>query len=404
MNIVQLRARTARRAIRHAALAAGTAGGTAALALWGAGPVSATVPPAPAGQAVTETFSYVGPHAQTTVVPDGVGSAEVRVTGAMGGRTCLGEGRPCPTAGGDGARVSGTIGVHPGQVLTIRVGGYGGNAHDNLNPGPGGWGPTGNGGRGGGAYGFFASVDGAGGGGASSLQIADCDGCAETTVAIAGGGGGAGGNGIDESIDAGGPGGSSGATADSGHRGSGPGSGGGGGGGANSSPAGGGGGNGSNGGGGGGGGGAGYAGGHGGGGGGIGGGGGGGGGGASSHYTAALLAPTVVRGPTSDGNGLVQITWITSDIVPVCFGQTVHVPIDSPGVRFQLMCTPESRITGYRLTSFPDHGFLDNRNFTTGTFTYVPLPGFSGTDTMVYQGLHVNTPSAPATVTFQVGG
>ena len=409
MNIVQLMTSATRRAgNRRWALAAGTAAATgaatAALALSGAGPASAQAPAprAPAAQAVTETFGYVGPETQTAVVPEGTGSAEMRVTGAMGGKTCNDAGTSCETAGGDGARVSGTIVVRPGQVLAVQVGGYGGNSQGNQNPGPGGWGPTGHGGRGGGAYGWFASADGGGGGGASSLGIADCSGCAATTVAIAGAGGGAGGRGFDTTTDAGGPGGSSGATADSGHAGKGPGAGGGGGGGTNSSPAGGGGGDGSTSGGGGGGG-AGYVGGRGGGGGSTGGGGGGGGGAASSHYTAALLAPTVLRGTASDGNGVVQVTWITSEFVPICFEQTVPVPVNSPGVPVQLHCAPDSRVTSYRITTYPDHGFVDNRNFTTGTFTYVPLPGYSGTDTMVYQGLHGTTPSAPMTVTFTVG-
>jgi hypothetical protein len=407
MNIVQLMTSAARRGgNRYCALAAGTAAATVALALCGPALASAQArgPGAPASQAVTETFGYVGPRAQTAVVPEGTGSAEVRVTGAMGGRTCVGrEGRPCPTTGGDGARVSGIIVVRPGQVLAVQVGGYGGDADGNVNPGPGGWGPTGNGGRGGGAYGYFASSDGGGGGGASTLQIADCSICPKTTVVTAGGGGGAGGRGFDPSTDAGGPGGSSGATVDSGHNGKGPGSGRGGGGGTNSSPAGGGGGNGSTSGGGGGGGGAGYAGGSGGGGGSTGGGGGGGGGAASSHYTAALLTPAVVRGTASNGNGLVQITWITSGIVPLCFDQTVPVPVNSRGVTVQLQCAPGSRITSYRITRFPDHGFLDDRNFIAGTFTYVPLPDYSGMDTLVYEGLHGNTPSAPTTVTFSVG-
>jgi len=321
----------------------------------------------------------------------------------MGGKTCDDAGTRCPTTGGDGARVTGIVVVRPGQVLTVQVGGYGGNSQGNHNPGPGGWGPTGNGGRGGGSHGFHASADGGGGGGASSLGVADCSGCLASTVALAGGGGGAGGRGYDSGVDAGGPGGSSGATVDSGHGGKGPGAGGGGGGGTNSSPAGGGGGNGSNAGGGGGGGGAGSVGGRGGGGGSTGGGGGGGGGAGSSHDTAALLTPTVVRGRTSDGNGVVQITWITSEIVPLCFDQTVPVPANGPGVPVQLHCAPGSRVTSYRIISHPDHGFLDNRNLTTGTFTYVPLSGFTGTDTIVYEGLHASRPSAPTTVTFTVG-
>jgi hypothetical protein len=388
---------------RRWGLAAGMAATTAALAVSGPAWASAQAsgPEAAAGPGATETFGYVGPRSQTAVVPEGAGSAELRVTGAMGGKTCNDAGTSCPAAGGDGARVSGTVVVRPGQVLLVAVGGYGGNSQGNRNPGAGGWGATGNGGRGGGAHGYFASADGGGGGGASGVAIADCTGCAATTLAIAGGGGGAGGRGFDSGTDAGGPGGSSGATVDSGHDGKGPGAGRGGSG-SNSAPVGGGGGNGSASGGGGGGGAAGYVGGRGGGGGSTGGGGGGGGGAGSPHYAAALLAPAVVRGPTS-GAGVVQITWITSAIVPICFDQAVSVPVNSPGVRVQLLCAPGSRVTSYRIITHPNHGFLDSRDFTTGTFTYVPLPGYSGPDTLVYQGMHGNAPSAPTTVTFTVG-
>lgn len=51
--------------------------------------------------------------------------------------------------GGDGAEVTGRLIVTPGQVLTAKVGGYGGDANDDRYPGDGGWGATGRGGRGG---------------------------------------------------------------------------------------------------------------------------------------------------------------------------------------------------------------------------------------------------------------
>ncbi len=261
---------------RRVALAGGTA--VAATVLGLSGPASASTHtgarPFPAAP-LTEVFGYVGAVAQYTTVPAGASGAIVRVIGAAGGKTATGPGKPFATTGGDGAQVSGTIAVQPGQVLVIQVGGYGGNADSNLNPGPGGWGPTGNGGRGGGAHGYV-TVDGAGGGGATSLGIAGCVGCTATTVVIAGGGGGAGGRGFTSDINHGGPGGSSGATVDAGHNGGGGGAGSGGGGG------------------------------------GTGGGGGGGGGAGSSNYTASLSGPSVVRGTTSTGNGLVDITWISA--------------------------------------------------------------------------------------------
>jgi hypothetical protein len=359
--------------------------------------------PVPASAAVsarlrplqTVEFGYVGPHPQPVTVPSGATYADVRVIGGHGGAATAGT--CCVYVGGDGAQISGRLPVHGGEVLQVNVAGGGAEGTGTGAGGAGGWGPTGPGGPGGHGSGVYGYAGG-GGGGASSIVAGS------ETVIVASGGGGGGGKGFESGIDSGGPGGSAGEFgADPGHNGKGPGSGGGGAGGANSSGGGTGGGGGSWSGGGGGGGGAGVAGGYGGGGGGFGGGGGGGGGAGSWSYASSLLAPAVARGTAPGGNGLVQITWITGPVVPVCFDQTVTVPADSPGVRFQLQCAPGSLVTSYRVTVFPDHGFLDNRNFVTGTFTYVPLPGYHGTDTMVYQGLHADTPSAPTTVTFNVG-
>lgn len=310
----------------------------------------------------------MGPVAQTVVVPAGVTTADVRVIGGK----CGGSQTPADpyVTGGDGAQVSGRIAVTAGQVLTLKVAGYGGDADFDIHPGAGGWGATGNGGRGGGAsYG-----DGGGGGGASAVEIGG------EMVVVAGGGGGAGGVGI--YYTRGGPGGSSGGTVDPGHNGTGLGAGKGGGGGAESHGAGGGGRNGSNLGGAGGGGGAGARGGAGGAGGGTGGGGGGGGGAGSSHYTARLEAPVVVRGGTSDGNGLIFITW-SELAAPICYDQAIHVPLDSPGVAVRLRCT---QTTSFRLVALPVHGYLENRDLTAGTFSYVLVPGYTGTDSLVFEG------------------
>jgi hypothetical protein len=354
-------------------------------------PASASVQ-APSAS-LTETFTYHGAQAQTVVVPEGATIADVRIIGGKGG-SAKNAGRSI--TGGDGALVTGALPVTAGQLLILKVAGYGGDAtgynHD-ANPGPGGWGATGNGGRGGGG----SSVgDGGGGGGASGLQIGG-----ETI--LAGGGGGAGGYGFRGTGDPGGPGGSSGATVDPGHNGSGSGAGKGGGGGANGAPVGGGGGNGTfYGGGGGGGGGAGSAGGGGGTGGGFGGGGGGGGGAGSSHLTTRLSGASVVRGSTSDGNGLIVITW-NNVSAPVCFGQDVDVPFDSPGVPVRLHCSDASRITSFRLGTLPAHGHLQNLNLSAGTFSYVPDHGYAGPDSLMYQALTGDQASVPYTVTFNVG-
>lgn len=114
----------------------------------------------------TTTFNYTG-SPQTWTVPPCVSSITVTVAGADGGGNL----------GGNGAVVTATIPVTPGQVLTINVGGSG----NSIN---GGYGGGGNG---------FASTDGnvnynsSGGGGASSISIGG------TPVIIAAGGGGAGG-------------------------------------------------------------------------------------------------------------------------------------------------------------------------------------------------------------------
>jgi len=293
---------------------------------------------------VTETFGYVGPMDQSTVVPQGVSSVRLRVIGGHGGADCA---HGYCTGGGDGAEVTGTIAVTAGQVLTLKVAGRGGDNNGNTNPGDGGWGWA-TGGRGGSATG--SASDGAGGGGASSVAISACAGCEASLAAVAGGGGGTGGTGYFPSVDTPGPGGSSGATADSGHDGGGPGSGSGGAGAGNGSSSGGGGGAGEHLGGAGGGGGAGSTGGAGGGGGGF-GGGGGGGGGAGSSLTTGLTSPVVVRGTTGDGNGLIEVTWdrVTAPMhlterrggeQPVL---TVSMPADATGqVEFYKSALPEA--------------------------------------------------------------
>jgi hypothetical protein len=356
------------------------AGAAVAMAAWGAWvPVSAAASASvrlPAAS-LTETFGYVGPVAQTVTVPAGASLAEVRVIGGKGGGTRTAE---YSVTGGDGAQVSGRIAVTPGQVLRLQVAGYGGDApFEGDHPGGGGWGATGYGGRGGASD----LGKGGGGGGASGLEIGG------ETVVLAGGGGGAGGRGFAARFDRGGPGGSSGATVDPGHNGTGPGAGKGGVGGVKLSGPGGNGDNGSYLAGDGGGGGAGYRGGGGGGGGGFGGGGGGGGGAGSSHYTSLLQAPAVIRGGTSDGNGLIFITW-NEVSAPVCFDQVVQVPFDSPRVPVRLHCSDTSRPTGFRIVLTPGHGRLENLNLDAGTFSYVPA--FTGP-----------AESATYTVTFTVG-
>jgi hypothetical protein len=373
---------------RRGAVAAGAA---VALAAWGvSAPVSASASVRRPAAPFTATYHYRGAVLQTVIVPAGASVAAVRVIGGKGGRARSGTSF---ITGGDGAQVSGRIAVTAGQVLTLAVAGYGGDADGDRSPGAGGFGGTGYGGRGGGS----SVEDGGGGGGASSIEIC----CVPERVVVAGGGGGAGGQGLFGGVDQGGPGGSSGATVDPGHNGKGPGAGKGGGGAANGAPAGGAGGNGSNSGGAGGGGGAGLTGGGGGGGGGLGAGGGGGGGAASSDFTPRLEASSISRGTTSDGNGLIEITWNSAGAL-ACSGETVHVPLDSPGVPVRLHCADASRPMIFWVDAFPDHGHLVHWDLSTGAFTYIPDPGYAGTDSMVFQALTEDGASLPYTVTFAI--
>jgi len=365
-------------------------------------PALATASPAPAHAAAAvrpafpdaETFTYQGPVTQRVIVPAGASSALVEVIGAHGGYT---EAPCCPvilTRGGPGAVVSGLIRVSPGQTLNMKVGQYGGNGIYNETPGKGGWGATGNGGRGGSG----ANRDGGGGGGSTQLMIGS------SIVAVAGGGGGAGGFGFIYPADSGGAGGSGDRSPGGGVNGSGPGAGKGGAGGGNIQGVGGAvGGNGSNVGGGGGGGGDGRPGGSGGGGGGFGAGGGGGGGAGNSYFTTAVQSGTIARGPGDETDGKVIIRWQGTPQRPVCPDQTVSVPANGSGVPIRLRCTELSRPEYFQLVHLPDHGFLENRNFQAGTFTYVPDAGYTGTDSLVFVAYSGGVSSAPATITFRVG-
>ena len=252
--------------------------GTPASVLAAARPLA---PPGLDARALDQTFLFAGPVAQTATAPPEAVAAEVHVIGAVGGGTWPNPDHSGPyVTGGDGAEVSGRIAVTPGEVLTLRVGGFGGDADANRHPGEGGWGGTGYGGRGGSGQ----DGDGGGGGGASTIEIGG------ETIVVAGGGGGGGARGLTSTFDEGGPGGSSGATVDPGHDGEGIGAGTGGAGAGRDQPSGGSGGAGR------------Y----------TGGGGGGGGGAASSHYTSRLETPSVSRHATADGNGVIIITWISA--------------------------------------------------------------------------------------------
>jgi hypothetical protein len=144
---------------------------------------AATAHAAP-GQDGTLAFTYTG-NTQTVTVPGDVGYAQVTVLGASGGNGQVNkwlDGRH-----GYGVKLSGTLLVKPGDVLTVAVGGEGGAPNGNKSPGAAGWSISPYaGGRGGSGHGL-ETTDGGGGGGASVIQLNG------TTVVAAAGGGGEGG-------------------------------------------------------------------------------------------------------------------------------------------------------------------------------------------------------------------
>ena len=128
-------------------------------------------------QAPSTTFGYTG-AAQTYAVPPGVTSIFVNVVGAQGG------GSNSYTPGGYAAGVQATLAVTPGEVLTLYVGGTGGDGRFN---GSGATIPT-PGGYNGGGTGYTGA---GGGGGASDIRRG---GTALTNRLITAGGGGGDGN------------------------------------------------------------------------------------------------------------------------------------------------------------------------------------------------------------------
>lgn len=147
-------------------------------------------------QSTTETFNFTG-GIQTWTVPQCVTSIDVVVAGAEGGGV----------SGGDGAVVSMTITVTPGQVIEMNVGGQGvaggpgygggGTGHLSYNPANANWNSYGGGGAttltiGGSPY--IIAAGGGGTGGGSNNVAGGAGGCATgvtgTSTFGSGGGGG----------------------------------------------------------------------------------------------------------------------------------------------------------------------------------------------------------------------
>ena len=142
----------------------------------------------------SDTYDSTG--IQTFTIPAGVTSVDLIVVGGGGGGG--GNDSSPGAAGRAGARVSGTIAVSPGQVLTIGIGAGGLGGASDQGSAAGGRAGVNNlgysGGTGGASGPTPISGAGGGGGGASVILL---DGAAGPLVAAAGGGGGGGGgNGV----------------------------------------------------------------------------------------------------------------------------------------------------------------------------------------------------------------
>ena len=133
-------------------------------------------------------YSYTGVE-QTYTVPAGVTAVTITAVGAPGGsgpRNTNTTPTPGAYPGGDGASVTATVAVTPGETLYVEVGGPGGSTDCSLDPVVS---PAFNGGGGNGC--------GGGGGGASDVRTCSISTCslssADTRLVVAGGGGGGGG-------------------------------------------------------------------------------------------------------------------------------------------------------------------------------------------------------------------
>ncbi|WP_345293493.1 autotransporter domain-containing protein [Luteimonas vadosa] len=140
-------------------------------------------------------FAFTGGE-QTVIVPSGVTSATIHLSGAQGGNGISGNGNAAGF-GGRGGRVSGNLSVTPGAVLSVWVGGQGSQA---VNPG----------GLGGLNQGAGTARAGNGGGG-TDLRVGGSSIANRVAIAAGGGGGGnAGWGGTNNGAVAGGAGGDSG--------------------------------------------------------------------------------------------------------------------------------------------------------------------------------------------------
>jgi hypothetical protein len=89
-------------------------------------------------------------------------------------------------------------------------------------------------------------------------------------------------------------------------------------------------------------------------------------------------------------------------VARLCFDQTIDVPSNSDGTHVQLYCSFAQDPGQFRITLSAGHGHLDDRDMHLGTFNYVLLPDFAGTDTVKFVSVNHGYASAVATVTLAV--
>jgi hypothetical protein len=94
---------------------------------------------------------------------------------------------------------------------------------------------------------------------------------------------------------------------------------------------------------------------------------------------------------------------VTFIVAQECFDQTVHVTANSTGTPVRLHCTPSNDPGEFRITATPRNGHLEDRDMQLGNVSYVPLPDFTGTDTLKFVSINHHYPSSAATVTFVIG-
>jgi Glycine rich protein len=164
----------------HVKVTAGAKKGSCVITFADAHNNTARLPVVVRPEPTSASFAFGG-YAQNFTVPNGVLSVTIAALGAQGGYAAGGGG----TGGGLGGSVTATVPVKPGAVLSIYVGGMGGNYQGTIQGGGFNGGGAGGCGCGAGSFGPAGS-----GGGASDVRVGK--GMLSDRIVVAGGGGGSG--------------------------------------------------------------------------------------------------------------------------------------------------------------------------------------------------------------------